>query len=192
MQKRRIFIAINLPTKAKNTLIKHQRKWQDFFIQKGEEDILNGIRWTIKPNLHITLLFIGYVTDDETYEICEKVKEQAKKFNLFLINLNKIILGPPSRKPRMIWAQGEKSEKLAQLQSKIQTTIEGHENKIKPFKPHVTMARFKPFVLKKLPEIDEKTSIQIPVETIEIMQSNLKRTGAEYSVLESIQLGETL
>jgi hypothetical protein len=40
-----------------------------------------------------------------------------------------------------------------------------------------------------LPKADEEFKAQIPVNTIEVMQSNLKRTGAEYSVLESVELG---
>lgn len=61
MTKRRLFIAINLPENVKERLIGFQTKWMDLEP--------HSINWVIKPNLHITLVFIGYVTDDEMYNL---------------------------------------------------------------------------------------------------------------------------
>jgi len=180
--KKRIFIAINLPEKVKKELVEYQKKWANL-----NPDF---IRWVDKNNLHITLLFIGYVTDDEMYEICQIVKETAKKHEPFIINLERIILGPPGRTPRMFWVQGEKSQELADLQGDLEERIEQKSGaRYGAYRPHINLARFKYGLVKSLPKIDEEFKKQIPVETIEIMQSNLKRSGAEYSVLETVELG---
>lgn len=182
MTKRRLFIAINLPENVKERLIGFQTKWMDLEP--------HSINWVIKPNLHITLVFIGYVTDDEMYEICNLVKEVAKKHEPFFINLERIILGPPNATPRMFWVEGEESQKLADLQGDLSDTIQQRTGyKYKAFRPHITLARFKYEIAKSLPKVDEPFKYQIPVDSIELMQSNLKRTGPVYAVLESIELG---
>ena len=71
MTKRRLFIAINLPNKLRKRLVEYQRKWDD--VDPGL------IRRVKKSNLHITLVFIGYVDDDEMYEICKITEQVAKK-----------------------------------------------------------------------------------------------------------------
>jgi 2'-5' RNA ligase len=182
MIKRRLFIAINLPEGVRKKLADYQKKWTNLDP--------NLIRWVKKENLHITLVFIGYVDDDEMYEICRIVKEVAKKHNSLFINLERIILGPPKRTPRMFWVEGEESKELGELQGDLEEKIEQRHGGRHAFRPHITLARFKYDLVKSLSEkVDEEFKAQIPVNTIEIMQSNLKRTGAEYSVLETVELG---
>lgn len=177
--KRRLFIAINLPEGVRKKLAEYQGKWINLPNDK--------IRWVKKYNLHITLVFVGYVSDDEMYEIINTVKETAKKHEPFMINLERIILGPPNRTPRMFWAEGEKSQELADLQGDLQEKIEQRHGARHAFRPHVNLARFKQGLLTA--QVNEPLKSQIPVETIEVMQSILKRTGAEYSILESVELG---
>ena len=113
--KHRIFIAINLPEDIKKQLLLQQSKWPEL-----------PIRWTKKENLHITLVFIGYVNEEELMEICKITKEIAPRNQPFLINLKKICYGPPDKKPpRMIWAEGEKSRELAKLQIDLENSLQG-------------------------------------------------------------------
>jgi len=187
MSKRRIFIAINLPKNIKDKLISYREKWTDL-----------PVRWTPTANIHITLAFIGHVDDDETYEICKVVKKIASIHNPFTINLEKIILGPPNKPPRMLWVEGEKNKELAEFKDALESSLldsqsNGYEKKeIRAFCPHITLGRIKQGLWQKLvpqPEINEIFNFSFQVETIEIMQSNLKRSGAEYSILETIELG---
>lgn len=181
MNKRRIFIAINIPDEVRKRLIDWQKKWI-----KLDPSLIN---WAKKGNLHITLVFIGYVDDDEMYEICKLAEQVAKNHEPFMINLERIILGPPNKTPRMFWVQGEKNQELANLQGDLEEKIEQRHGGRHAFRPHITLARFKYPLVKSLPKIDEEFKAQVSVETIKVMQSNLKRTGAEYSILESIELG---
>lgn len=185
--KRRLFIAINLPENIKNKLVDYQRKWADL-----------PVRWMPKLNLHITLVFIGYVGDDEMYEIINSVKEAAKRHNPFNVNLEKIVLGPPNRPPRMFWVEGEENEEIAKLKNDLEDSLLGSGNsgyrkkEARAYRPHITLGRIKQGQWRELdfkPQVDEKFEYNFSVETVEVMQSNLKRTGAEYSVLESVGLG---
>jgi len=186
MIKRRLFIAVNLPDDIKKKLLDYQTKWPDLDPKQ--------IRWVTKDNLHITLIFIGYVNDDEMYEICNVAKQVAKRHEPFFINLEKIIVGPPRDTPRMFWVEGQKSQELANLQKDLENGLAGGnlmQKEARAFKPHITLARFRFAIAKILPEnIEESFKAQIPVDTIEVMQSELHRTGAQYTILESVELGE--
>jgi len=189
MTKRRLFIAINLPEEVKRKLAEWQEKTEiQLHPNHGE------INWVRKENLHITLVFIGYATDDETYEIAKTIKEKAKKHEPFFINLERIITGPPDRTPRMFWVEGEKSQELADLQMDLENALSiggNYKKEARAFRPHITLARFKYDVAKRIKEmgdIEEKINYQIPVDSIELMQSDLRRTGPIYTILESVEL----
>ncbi|MCX6721243.1 MAG: RNA 2',3'-cyclic phosphodiesterase [Candidatus Staskawiczbacteria bacterium] len=156
-------------------------------------------KWTSKDNLHITLEFLGDLTDVEIGDVCKVVGEVAKKHNGFSINLNKIVYGPPKKNPpRFVWANGEKSEELVDLKEDLQ---EGLLEKVsyrpegKSFVPHITLARiseweFRKFDLDERPEINEDIDLVFTAESIEVMESELKRGGPQYTILESHILGE--
>lgn len=180
----RIFIAINLPENIKNKLSQSEGKWLEL-----------PCRWTKKENLHITLVFLGYISDEELVEFCKIAKEVALKQEPFLINLNKIMYGPPNKPPRMVWAEGEKSEELGKLQRELENSISGlsrelKEEKGRGYAPHITLGRLKQWEFQKIepeerPEINEDVSLNFEVKSIEVMESELKRGGPIYSVLES-------
>lgn len=188
--KHRVFIAINFPEDIKKKLATYQEKWPEL-----------PARWTREESLHITLVFLGYISDEEIIETCKIVKEVALNHQPFSINLNKVCYGPPqnnSKPPRMIWAEGDKSENLAKLKNdleksffeRISFSLENRE-----FSPHITLSRIKTWEWRKIepeerPEVNEKINLSFSVESIEVMESELKRGGAEYIVLESIQLGQ--
>ncbi|XOB46441.1 MAG: RNA 2',3'-cyclic phosphodiesterase [Candidatus Nealsonbacteria bacterium] len=185
----RIFIAINLPEKIKKKLADYQTNWPEL-----------PVRWTKKENLHITLVFIGYARDEEIPEICKITKEIAEKNRVFTINLKKICYGPPKKMPpRMVWASGEKSEELGKLQQGLENSLLASTAKkfIKPekraYSPHITLGRIKAWEFRQIepeerPNVNEDISLSFEVNSIEVMESQLKRTGAEYTILESIPL----
>ncbi len=93
----RIFIAVNLPENTKKKLAEYEEKWPNL-----------PVRWTKKENLHITLVFLGYLNDEELLEVINATKEISSKNKPFSIILNKIIYGPPKKMPpRMVWVEGE-------------------------------------------------------------------------------------
>ena len=184
----RIFIAINFPEEIKRQLEKFQSQWPEL-----------PIRWTKPENLHITLIFLGYLSDEELLEICKIVKEVASRHKSFSINLNKVCYGPPKKMPpRMVWVEGEKSKELANLQIDLEKSLTSSESvKFEPeersFTSHINLGRIKTWEFRKIepeerPEVNENISLSFDVSSIEVMESELKRVGPEYTVLESAPL----
>lgn len=203
----RIFIAINLPEEIKRELVKYQEKWPEL-----------PIRWTKKENLHITLIFLGSLSDEELLKVCKTIKEITSQNSPFLINLKKILYGPPKKiPPRMVWVEGicpeivegacpeltegKKVDKLSHLQKTLQNSLlssivlakEDLISNTRPYIPHITLGRIKTWEFRQIepeerPEVNEEINLNFKVNSIEIMESRLKRGGAEYIILESVPL----
>src|SRR3989338_7719264 len=111
MQKRhRIFIAINLPEDIKRGLSEYQEKWPEL-----------PAKWTAKDNLHITLEFLGDLTDEELGNVCKAVGKVTLRHKIFSVNLNKILYGPPKKMPPcMVCRKGGKIGDLTGLEKKYQ------------------------------------------------------------------------
>lgn len=184
--RRRIFIAINIPADIKKKIWDYSRKWPEL-----------PCRWTRKENLHITLSFLGYLTDEEMLEVCRIVKEVVKNQEPFFINFNKIIYGPPGKSPRMVWVEGEKSEELGNLQKGLEKALQNlpAEKENRGYSPHITLSRIKEWEFGRLEpeerlEVNEEISLGFEVGSVEVMESELKREGPEYTILESFPFGK--
>ena len=183
MKKYRIFIAINFPPGIKKELLLYQKRWENL-----------PVRWTREDNLHITLVFLGYVREENLLEILEVVKKIAKDNQPFSLHFQRISLGPPKRPPRMIWIEGEESRELTLLRNDLEKELTGLKSKEenRKFKPHMTLGRMKMqewILIQQKPEIEEKISLLVSVNSLEVMESELKPMGPDYFVLSSISLG---
>jgi len=187
MEKRhRVFIAINLPEEIKKELGKYEGRWPNL-----------PAKWTPKDNLHITLEFLGALTDVEIGDACQIVKEVVKNHKVFSVNLKKVSYGPPEKNPpKMIWVEGEISDELANLKNDLQECLL-EKVRFRPdgkgFSPHITLARileweFKKIEPEEIPEINEDINLTFSADSIEVMESEMKRGGPRYTILESHNL----
>jgi RNA 2',3'-cyclic 3'-phosphodiesterase len=163
MQKHRIFVAIRLPEDIKKELLKYRHKWPEL-----------PARWTVENNLHITLKFLGYVAEEELLDVLNETEEFALKTPCFDIKLDKIRYFPDGKNPKYVFATGLPVGKQSG-------------------KYHVTLARIRMWDLKKMdpediPQIEENINLQFEVKSVEVMESVLKRGGAEYTILQSFDL----
>lgn len=172
MEKRhRIFVAINLPYEIKKELFSYSEKWNEL-----------PAKWTAKDNLHITLEFLGALTDEEIGEVCVIVKQVSERHKSFSLNLNQVLYGPPKKMPpKMVWAEGKKSKELTELRQDLENSLTEKvafvpENRT--FAPHITLARisawgFKAIEPEERPEINENIDLAFTVESIEVMESEM-------------------
>jgi 2'-5' RNA ligase len=177
MRPKRIFIAINLPESTKKKLLAYQDKWPEL-----------PARWTTKENLHLTLVFLGNTSEAELQQLTERCRQVGESHKPFELRINHIQYGPNEHRPRMIWAALETSQELLSLQKDLETTPEKQ-----PYSPHLTLARLRLFELQRmeqeeLPQITEDVSLSFPVDSFEIMESELARSGAKYVQLQQFVL----
>ncbi len=194
MSKRRIFIALQVSEELKNTA---EAYLEPFFNDKN-------IRIPKREGWHITVVFCGYLDDKEMEVLAEIVKNVCSKFKSFELAPQKILFAPRNR-PRMIWLTFKNSSQFADLKSKIENEMIPYQTKglFKSFRQemrepniHLTLSRFEenyfPQIKNILPRegVDlSKEANSFPAKNIDIMESQLSRSGAEYEVISSAQLG---
>jgi 2'-5' RNA ligase len=178
--KRKIFISINIPEKVKKRLVLAIEKWHDL-----------PVKWVKEANLHITLLFLGYVDEETLPEICQKVREATESEDIFDIEFNQIELFPSPEEPKMIALTGPASEELLKLHEKLEKELNIFTVSKKSFCPHITLGRGRKYkweALESKPSIKEKYSLIVSAETIDVMASDFGDGSSEYTVIESCPL----
>jgi len=150
------------------------------------------VRWVKKENIHLTLAFLGYLTDEEILKVIEGVKE-LEGYRPFYLEINNISYAPDRKNPSMIWARLKKTKELIDLKDRLDNILNKSIGFIpeKHFLPHLTLGRIKKWDFRKIeledrPEINEEVYFKFLVNSIEIMESNLKKGGAEYFIVKSI------
>lgn len=181
--KRRVFIAIDLPQEVKARLETAISQWHWL-----------PIRW-LKPEFwHITLIPPLYLEDEEIRSL-QAVLEHTVLAKPFQLYFSRLMFAPPGIAARMIWLEGTTPKELSDLKKKLEDIMIARpyffpiRREARPFKLHVTLARFQPGDLKDLQEkvrmlgeVDLKCSAQ----GIVLMESHLKSEGAEYELIASV------
>jgi RNA 2',3'-cyclic 3'-phosphodiesterase len=178
--KRKIFISLDFPDKAKNRLANFSQKWQDL-----------PVKWTRAQNLHLTLVYLGFVETEDIPQICEAAARAANQNNIFDVELDSIRLFPDATDPKMICLVGQNNDDLKNLVSSIENALDISRGPKKTFRPHITLGRLRKHKWEAQavkPDIDEKFSLSISVETVAIMASDFDGKENEYSVIESCPL----
>ena len=145
------------------------------------------VRWLRGKNLHITLIPPWHTEDAGV--IGDQLKNIAGKFAPFSINFSRVLYGPNPRSPRLIWAEGKTPKELLDLKKEL-SKILGQAPDVRPFVLHMTLARFRPENFSKFPvkEINEEVNWSEEVNSIVLMESHLSPSGADYEVLERVEL----
>jgi len=183
----RVFTAIALPQNVKEELFNFSKRYYQI-----------PAKWVSKDNLHITLNFLGKLDDKQLLETINSVKNIVPQIDQFLVKLSEVAYAPPKTyPPKMIWANIEENKELSSLQFELEKNIFGlssYKYKVKEnqeFSPHITLARIKSFDFRRLNqkiEIEEDLNIEFKVNAVQIIESELKREGPQYTILENIFL----
>ncbi len=162
---------------------------------------LPDLRWVDPSGIHLTLAFLGELTDEQLDSVLAATQvaaRQAVPFKYCLKGLG--IFGSPHQ-PRVIWMGIEDlpsgqiyGSPLQQLHRVLTKELElhGFEVEKRPFSPHLTLARNKRSL-----SLDEQQHLQrllhskqagesspiYGVKHLCVMKSELYRTGAKYTCL---------
>lgn len=179
--KKRLFLAIEIPPAVKAE-----------FYGLEEEFSAKRARWMKEKNWHITVLFLGETEEEKIEEISEIIKKTTKETKVFKLRIKEARFEPFQRKPRMIWAVFEESEefkKVAEnLEKNLSSFLEIKNNFRKEKIPHITLARFDDFSGDGMKKINLKGEFE--AGEIVLMESELRREGAEYRELERFKMSD--
>jgi len=178
MEKKKIFVEIEVPNNLKRRLMLKISDWSEM-----------PIKWMKEENFHITVAFVGYVDESMLPEICQKVRESVENFEAFDLEFNRIELGPNPEDPKTVWLTGEPNVELGMLNEEVERALGMRPTAHKEFRPHITLGRIRKLKWDELvekPVIAEKMIVSMTVDSLSIMES--KGGGAEYVSLEECPL----
>ena len=180
----RLFLSVNLPHDIQRELARFQRKMVDLF--KGN--------LVPEADLHITLKFLGEVKPEQIEQI-KSICLTAIPTPSFTVELKGISVFPSVDRIRVVWTGiGVGREALASIRAALDERLDvlgfGDD---KPFSAHVTLARVKKVIhrdaLRQLIKNNHDTWFgKFRVEHVDLMQSELSKTGAAHSELASFTL----
>ena len=183
--KLRIFIAIELPDSLKKEINS---------LTESFKGIHAPVRWVPVKNIHLTLKFLGEITENQLETAKEVSKRVAPNYTSFSIQPKGCGAFPNLRRPRVFWVGLEEPKELLNLQKEIEDTLakEGFPVEERKFSPHLTIGRAKGTKnIEKLAEKIEKldfVSEPFLVNSFVIIESKLFSTGALYTVVERLSL----
>lgn len=190
----RLFIALDLPKSLKEIL----------FLLCEQKKVIEGVNIVSKENYHITLKFLGEVSELMIPPITDKLREITRKFNPFFLKISHSGVFPNSQFPRVVWIGVEDDMTIRKLASAIEESLEslGFKREEKEFKSHITLARVKEprngryffdLINRRFKELsisheDFKNSLKFEVKEFVLMKSTLTPKGSIYDVLQRFPL----
>lgn len=186
----RVFIAIDINQEIRNGLSDLQKQLQ------RKADLKKGdVKWVETENIHLTLKFLGEITDQQVVEVCNITKDVASRHKNFDLNMETVgYFGGKTAKVLWVGA-GKGSDNLIELQKDLeqQLAIAGWPAENREFSAHLTLCRIKnPQAGAKLVKIaqqfkDFKLGI-ISADAVKVYQSQLTPGGPIYTVLGNYKL----
>ena len=186
----RCFIALHVPEEIITGISQ--------YIQELKK-LTNRVRWVRPAGMHLTLKFLGEIESSRVETVqsrLPKISEAVAPFRMYVSGSGCF---PGRNRPRVFWLgldQGE-SNSLTEIQALLENILEplGLERETRRFFPHLTLGRVKqPDDFSNIYTFFDKHPFPkktFPITEIFFMRSELKPSGAEYSVIGRYPLNKT-
>jgi RNA 2',3'-cyclic 3'-phosphodiesterase len=180
----RTFVAVDLSKPLRDRLASLQEN-----LSRAGADV----KWVEVENLHVTLLFLGEVDERELLPVCRAVSAVCGRHDRFLLSVDSVGCFPNPRRPRVVWAGvGMGGQELVSLHDSLETPLQelgGYRREDRSYTPHITLGR-----VNSDSSVDALTAaltkkanwhggIEIEVEEVLVMSSQLTSRGPQYTVL---------
>jgi 2'-5' RNA ligase len=156
------------------------------------------VRWVGVKNIHLTLKFLGEVSQGNLEAIKDVLRKEASQHQSFGFSVAELGAFPSIRRPRVIWVGVNAPHELSALQRGIETELQrlGYPREERGFSPHLTLGR----VSRECTSEDAKQIGAVlesynpgllgekPVQAVRLYRSDLQPGGAVYTLLYSAAL----
>jgi 2'-5' RNA ligase len=179
----RLFIGIEVPEARKRSIEKA--------IQQLRLDLPNA-KWVPRENWHVTLKFLGEVSEERVSEVSEIVALATAKKSSLETHLTEIGSFPTKTRTRVLWVGlVDPEHAMAHLAARLEKKLgkAGFRQESRDLHPHLTLARFR--VPERIAEVIEKNGpyafdkTPFDVEEVVLFRSHIGRGGARYEPLET-------
>ena len=170
-----------------------------FRIEKTQKELKTlpaDVKWVNPRSIHLTLKFLGGIEEEDIEKIAQGIQDGIKGFKPWSAAVRNMGAFPSLKNPRVIWIGIEdQSGQLVRLQNQTEQQMSklGFEEEKRTFSPHLTLGRVrsprgKDELVKYLLDERERVFGEINVDRVILFKSELKPTGAVYTVLKEFIL----
>ena len=183
----RTFIAVGISSEVRERIARIQAEFR-----KGDPDV----KWVKPENVHITLKFLGEVSEDKLPAVIEKTRLAVTRISNFRVHLSELGSFPNLKSPRVVWVGvSEGKEELRNLNKKIEENLSylGFAKEKREFSVHLTIGRVrsprgKEKLVKKIEEMESSDVGEFSVDKVLVMESQLSSRGPTYRIIEEVNL----
>lgn len=174
----RLFAGLSLSEEAREFVIG---------VIAGLRYVLDGVRWVPPENLHVTMKFLASCDPRLVPALLGEMEDAASHLPIRL-RLGGVGGYPSVRSAKVIWVGAEDLEGRARKAfDVIESGTErlGFAREKRLYSPHVTVGRARAKPLRVSRDICEgfESTVLLEAEEIVLFRSELKRSGAEYSIV---------
>lgn len=191
----RAFIAIPIPATLQTTIRQGTASLQ-------QEAGSKLVRWVPVQNMHLTLKFLGDISEADVDTLKAALKKEMESQPAFEITLKGLGAFPSISRPRVVWLGVEDKGSFLALQrcaERVASQIGVEPNKGK-FSAHLTLGRVRRQVRKAGKDQIRRAILAhqdvnfgtLGAEQVHLYQSKLGATGAVYRSLFAVQLNRSL
>jgi 2'-5' RNA ligase len=178
----RIFIALDIPVDVRAGVTKYM---------ESARLLAPEARWARVEGLHVTLKFVGEVSDTLVEEI--KIALASVEAEPFVVRFAGVGFFPNPKAARVFWAGVDGGDNLPRLASTIDAALGklGFPRESKPYHPHLTLARTSSRPLRELQPLLADPPPQFGTMTAReffVYQSEPQKGGSKYTKLERFAL----
>jgi 2'-5' RNA ligase/ribosome silencing factor RsfS/YbeB/iojap len=187
----RAFIAIEIPNSIQEAIQK-----DTLSLRKTLDSGL--VRWTSCKNLHLTLKFLGDVSESNLQFIKQMLTQECAEHPAFDLQVGRLGSFPNSRRARVIWVGLSAPNDLLSLQHSIEAAASrlGYEKEERGFSPHLTIGRVRQNLsaadLGRIHSALDSTQVNmlgnVTIKAVHLFKSDLQPSGSVYTRLFSAPL----
>ncbi|HKI52728.1 MAG TPA: RNA 2',3'-cyclic phosphodiesterase [Anaerolineales bacterium] len=187
----RTFIAIDIPPLIQKSIQQQINNLREII---GD----SPVRWVPAHNIHLTLKFLGDVSQTDIDKLTDILHKQADSHPAFDIHINGLGSFPSSKQARVLLIRIQAQAELDALQRGIESACGrvGFKSEKRSFNPHLTIGRARRGVTssdqmkihKALNDVKIDSLGTARVDSVHLYKSELKPIGAVYTKLFSAPL----
>ena len=185
----RIFVGIQLAEAVRESIVRELLPFKK---------TANSIRWTESRNIHLTLKFIGEISQDRLERIEAALSAAKIPVAPFLLRIAGFGKFPTGDDLHIFWAGVAETPQLQSLFDWIENTLAplGIARETQPFNPHITLGRNKgrynfQTLFKLLAEKRDVFLAEIQATRFQLFSSQLTPAGPIYKIIKEIPLEQS-
>lgn len=181
MQTKRLFVGIPLSSPLTKRLTREMEAWRDA-----------PIILTRPNNLHVTVLFLGFVAEENLVMVTGSIARAAAGISPFELSFRRVDFFPNNEHPTAVFMYGEENEMLLTLRQNLDRELGYLVPEKKSFRPHITLGKIRRGrfeMLSEKPSVAKTVELIEPVSSITLFESTSENGKRMYLPLEEFVFG---